>query len=273
MIDLGIIMEKTWNFILYFLWEPWLLIPFQSHLSGASVTDTLSKSFIWRFCYWYPFKVIYLALLLLISFQSHLSGASVTDTLSKSFIWRSVTDILSESFIWRFCYWYPFKVIYLALLLLIPFQNRLSGASVTDTLSKSFIWRFFVWRFCYWYPFKVIYLALLLLISFQSHLSGASVTDILSMSLYPRHLCREVYSFRLSIRPFVCSFIRSFVLPSRSWNYFKVLRASNLSGVYLTNHSSESIHIWTIGTLEGRLSFHDSSPQGPCPGVGLEVKI
>ena len=76
-------------------------------------------------------------------------------------------------------------------------------------------------------------------------------------------------SFRSSVRMFV----RSFVLLSRSWNYFKVLRASNSCGVYLTNHSSESIHIWTIGTLEGRLSFHDSSLQGPCPGVGLEVKI
>ena len=32
--------------------------------------------------------------------------------------------------------------------------------------------------------------------------------------LYPQHLCRRVYSFRLSVRPFVCSFI----LPSRSWN-------------------------------------------------------
>ena len=39
------------------------------------------------------------------------------------------------------------------------------------------------------------------------------------------------------------------------------------------SHSSESIHIWTIGTLEGRLSFHDSWPRGWCPGVGLEVKI
>ena len=75
------------------------------------------------------------------------------------------------------------------------------------------------------------------------------------------------------VRSYVRSFVRSFVFPSRSWNYFKVLRASNSSGVYLTNHSSESIHIWTIGTLEGRLSFHDSSPQGPWPGVGLEVKI
>ena len=39
------------------------------------------------------------------------------------------------------------------------------------------------------------------------------------------------------------------------------------SGVYLTNHLSESIHIWTIGTLEGQLSFHSSWPQGPCPRV------
>ena len=29
--------------------------------------------------------------------------------------------------------------------------------------------------------------------------------------LYPRHLCRGVYSFRLSVRPFVCSFVCSFV--------------------------------------------------------------
>ena len=95
--------------------------------------------------------------------------------------------------------------------------------------------------------------------------------------LYPRHLCRGVYSFRLSVHPFVCSFVcsfvGSFVLPSRSWNYFKVLSSSNSSGVFLTNHSSKSIHIWTIGTLEGRPSFHDSSPQGRWPGVGLEVKI
>ena len=29
--------------------------------------------------------------------------------------------------------------------------------------------------------------------------------------LYPRHLCRRVYSFRFSVCPFVCSFVRSFV--------------------------------------------------------------
>ena len=75
---------------------------------------------------------------------------------------------------------------------------------------------------------------------------------------------------------FVCSFVRLFVrsyfLPSRGI-CVKVLRQSFSSGVYLSNYSSESIHIWTIVTLEGWHSLHDHGPQGPCPGVGLEVKI
>ena len=29
--------------------------------------------------------------------------------------------------------------------------------------------------------------------------------------LYPRHLCRRVYSFCFSVRPFVCSYVRLFV--------------------------------------------------------------
>ena len=49
------------------------------------------------------------------------------------------------------------------------------------------------------------------------------ITDELqAFLLYPRHLCRGVYSFRLSVRPFVCSYVRSFVcsfvLPSVAWN-------------------------------------------------------
>ena len=50
--------------------------------------------------------------------------------------------------------------------------------------------------------------------------------------------------------------------------FFTELGESFSSGVYITNHSPESIHIWTIGTLEGRLSFHDSWRQGPCPQGG-----
>ena len=39
--------------------------------------------------------------------------------------------------------------------------------------------------------------------------------------LYSRHLCRGVYSFRLSICLFIHSYVRSFVIPSSSWNYLK----------------------------------------------------
>ena len=55
------------------------------------------------------------------------------------------------------------------------------------------------------------------------------------MSLYPRHLCRWVYSFRLSVRPFVCSFVRSFVRTSvtfvefASKFYIKVSQAVYIS--------------------------------------------
>ena len=46
-----------------------------------------------------------------------------------------------------------------------------------------------------------------------------------------------------------------------------------LKWVYLNNYSSEGIYTWVMGTLEGLLTFHEFWPQGPCPGVGLEVKI
>ena len=46
-----------------------------------------------------------------------------------------------------------------------------------------------------------------------------------------------------------------------------------LKWVYLNNHSSESIHTWAMGTLEGLLTIDEFWPQGPCPRVGLEVKI
>ena len=82
-----------------------------------------------------------------------------------------------------------------------------------------------------------------------------------------KHLCRGVYSFRLSVRPCVCSYVRGIY-----HKFFTELRNSFSSGVYLTNQSSESIHIWTIGFLEGRLSFHDSWPQDPCPRVGSRSK-
>ena len=41
---------------------------------------------------------------------------------------------------------------------------------------------------------------------------------------------------------------------------------------YLNNHSSETFQIWSMDTLEGLLSIHESRPKGPCWGVGPEVK-
>ena len=54
--------------------------------------------------------------------------------------------------------------------------------------------------------------------SFRNH-QMLTISGLLPNALlYPRHLCRGVYSFRLSVRMFVRSFVRSFVLPSVAWN-------------------------------------------------------
>ena len=92
--------------------------------------------------------------------------------------------------------------------------------------------------------------------------------------LYPRHSCRRVYSFRISVRPFVCSFVRASITYLEFTTKFSTkLRESLSSGIYLTNYSSESIPIWTMSTLEGLLPCHEFWSQGSCPGLGLEFKI
>ena len=92
--------------------------------------------------------------------------------------------------------------------------------------------------------------------------------------LYPRHLCRGVYSFRPSVRPFVRLyvrlFVRSFVRTSVTFVEFASKFCVKVSQVV---YISASLHIWTIVTLEDRHSLHDHGPQGSCPWVGLEVKI
>ena len=42
-------------------------------------------------------------------------------------------------------------------------------------------------------------------------LAGGIREPLLTCSLYPRHLCRGVYSFRLDVCPFVRSYVRSLV--------------------------------------------------------------
>ena len=51
--------------------------------------------------------------------------------------------------------------------------------------------------------------------------------------------------------PFICLCVRSFVLPFVCRICVKVLRQSFSSCVYFSNYLPESIHIWTIVTLEG----------------------
>ena len=56
--------------------------------------------------------------------------------------------------------------------------------------------------------------------------------------LYPRHLCRRVYSFRFSVRPFVCSLVRWFVSSvkmSKFWLKFLCWCISH--ELYIRNHS------------------------------------
>ena len=64
--------------------------------------------------------------------------------------------------------------------------------------------------------------------------------------------------------PFVHSsvlmFVRMFV--QSSLEFTTKLHESFSSEVYLTNYSSKSIHIWTMGTLEGLLPYHGFWPQG-----------
>ena len=71
-----------------------------------------------------------------------------------------------------------------------------------------------------------------------------------------------------------------FGLPVQStWRAIVVPKVVSLNfsvqvhSLYLDNHLSEGIHIWIIGALDGQLLFHDVRPQGPCPRMGLEVKI
>ena len=73
---------------------------------------------------------------------------------------------------------------------------------------------------------------------------------------------------------FVHSSVLMFVLVSVTFVEFTTqLRESFSSGEYLTHYSSEIIHIWTMGTLEGLLPCLGFWPRGSCPRVGLDVKI
>ena len=81
-------------------------------------------------------------------------------------------------------------------------------------------------------------------------------TTTTKQSINSLFIPRAFMPFRSSIHVFVRSCVRH--VCGIYHKFFTELRNSFSSGVYLMNQSSESIHIWTIGILEGRLSFHDS---------------
>ena len=72
--------------------------------------------------------------------------------------------------------------------------------------------------------------------------------------------------------PFVRSYVRS-LLSVVLVEFTSKFSVKVSLWVYLSNHSSESIHIWTMGPLEGLLPCHEYLPQVSCPGLGPEVKI
>ena len=72
---------------------------------------------------------------------------------------------------------------------------------------------------CFYFQSRCLFFVEMLseVITVFSQFRGNILTNLL-WSLYPWHLCRGVYSFRLSVRMFVqCLFVQ-FVLPSVAWN-------------------------------------------------------
>ena len=91
-------------------------------------------------------------------------------------------------------------------------------------------------------------------------------------SLYPRHLCRGVYSFRLDVCPFVCSFVRVFVRSLLSVTFVEfttkfLVKVSLSEYISLTKHQKEFIfEPW----VPERVSFYAMSfgPRVDAPGWG-----
>ena len=109
----------------------------------------------------------------------------------------------------------------------------------------------------------------------QQNLSKVEILFYKSNSYFLElRTCLNIYTpgiyaegYIVFVFPFVCLYVHL---------YFrhvckicvKVLRQSFSSGVYLSNYLPESIHIWTIVTLEGWHSLHDPDPRVHALGWG-----
>ena len=154
-----------------------------------------------------------------------------------------------------------------------------SGSTLFADLQAQFIWVYTVCPDLPVWKLRII-MVLLVLNSLVFKLFGVlwsftknnvrSVNNNIFNKIFSDQSCFMPRGIQFSpFHLFVCSFVRH--VRGIYHKVFTKLDESFSSGVYLTNYLSESIHIWTIGTLEAWLSFHDSWPQGPCPR--LEVKI
>ena len=93
-----------------------------------------------------------------------------------------------------------------------------------------------------------------------------------STLLYPRHLCHGVYSFRLDVRPLVCSFVRVFVRSFLSVTFVEftskfLVKVSLSEYISLTAHQKAFIfEPW----VPERVSFYTMSfcPRVDAPGWG-----
>ena len=115
--------------------------------------------------------------------------------------------------------------------------------------------------------------------SHSSRLDEAAPTGYHSVwfcLLYPRHLCRGVYSFRLDVCPFVCSFVSSFVrvfVRSLLSVTFVIFTSKFLVKVSLSEYISLTTHqkafIFEPWVPE-RVSFYTMSfcPMVDAPGWG-----
>ena len=92
---------------------------------------------------------------------------------------------------------------------------------------------------------------LILFYDIQKIIFWISIILLMLFSLPARSTRRPIVTPVIRIR--VPITLRIHVPVTLRWSFiFKFLKSS-----FLENHSSESIHIWTLGTLEDPLSFHD----------------
>ena len=82
--------------------------------------------------------------------------------------------------------------------------------------------------------------------------------------LHPQHLCRRVYSFRLSVHPlvclFVCSFVHSYFLPVRGITSKLYVQATWVEYISPTTHQTAFIRVATLMQKQNSLTFHRLFP-------------